>query len=135
MGKASGLLTRKIARQVPQANRSIKAAARIGAGGRKPSPFGTEQHLHDRNVILPRLAGFFLQPVDGHLPDADVAVLRAEDEPVAVRAERQGPYGSIPASAEYAVGLCPFRRQTAESNRAVGGTADRQRPSELKASP
>src|SRR5262249_25308933 len=41
-----------------------------------------------------------------------------------VRAERQGPYGSIPASAEYAVGLYPFRRQTPESNRAVGGTAD-----------
>src|SRR5262249_57618385 len=122
MGKASGLLTRKIARQVPQANRSIKAAARIGAGGRKPSPFGTEQHLHDRDVILPRLAGFFLRPVDGHLPDADVAALRAEDKPVAVRAERQGLYGSIPAFAEYAVRLCPFPLQTPHSNRAVRTT-------------
>src|SRR5215475_2193115 len=124
MGKASGLLTRKIVRQVPQANRSAKSLARINAAGRKPSPFGTERHLHDRVVILPRLAGFFLRPVDGHLPNADVAALRAEDKPVAVRAERQGLYGSIPTLAEDAVGLCPFRRQTPESNRTVGCPAD-----------
>src|SRR5438270_235637 len=110
MGKASGVATRKIGRQIPQANRSAKILARTGAAGREPSPFGTEQDLHDRDVILPRLAGFFLRPVDGHFPDADVAALRAEDKPVAVRAERQGLYGSVPAFAEYAVGLCPFRR-------------------------
>src|SRR6516164_9068101 len=124
MGKASGVLTGKIGRQIPQANRSVVTIARTRAAGRKPSPSGTEQNLHDRDVILPLLAGFFLRPVDGHLPDADVPALRAEDKPVAVRTEREGLYGSIPAFVEYAVGLCPFRRQTPESNRAVGSTAD-----------
>src|SRR5271166_1069910 len=124
MGKSPGVLTRKIARQIPQANRSAITVTRTGAAGRKPSSPGTEQDLHDGDVILPRLAGFFLRPVDGHLPDADVAALGAENKPVAVRAERKGLYGSIPSFVEYAVGFCPFCRQTPEPNRAVGSAAD-----------
>src|SRR5690348_18470949 len=96
MGKAPGLLTRT-GRQIPQANRSAKILARTGAAGREPSPSGTEQDLHDREVILPRLAGLFLRAVDGHLPHADVPTLRAENKPVALRTEREGLYGSIPA--------------------------------------
>jgi hypothetical protein len=42
----------------------------------------------------------------------------------AVRAEREGLYGSIPAFVEYSIWLCSFRRQTPEPNRAVGSTAD-----------